>query len=133
MSSGEVRWESYGHHLARKVQKIRQMRGLSQTRLAELAEVSRTTIVNIERNENNRGQAVDPKLSVIYRIALALDVPPAALIPGGAMRVTEVCAEDSRSLEVDFVWPSAPNDSKRFDSRHLVLGHPGEQPTYEKD
>ena len=46
-------WASYALGLGERVRAIRLMRGLSQTRLAELAGVSRSLISNLERNDYN--------------------------------------------------------------------------------
>ena len=51
-------WASYALGLGERVRAIRLMRGLSQSRLAELSGVSRSLISNLERNVYN--------LSLIY-------------------------------------------------------------------
>lgn len=48
---------------------------MTQDDLALLAEISRTSVVNIEKGR----QGVS--LHTLYRLAQALDVPPAALLP----------------------------------------------------
>ena len=56
-----------------RVRALRQERGLSQERLAELAGVHRTYLSSLERGERNVG------LDNINAIAEALGVPPADL------------------------------------------------------
>jgi transcriptional regulator with XRE-family HTH domain len=56
--------------------RLRERRGeMSQEALAERARLSRTSIVNIERGR----QGVS--LATLYRLAAALNVPPAVLLP----------------------------------------------------
>jgi transcriptional regulator with XRE-family HTH domain len=58
----------------RTVRKFRHARGLSQEGLADQANIHRTYIGGIERGERN------PTLTMIVRLAEALDVPPAKLL-----------------------------------------------------
>lgn len=52
-----------------KVKKLREKLGLSQEKLARLADVSTNTIINIES-----GKQTNPTISTIKKIAKALDV-----------------------------------------------------------
>jgi transcriptional regulator with XRE-family HTH domain len=52
----------------------RQQKGLSQEKLAELAQIDRTYVSPIELGKQN------PSLDVIYRIAKALDMPLSIII-----------------------------------------------------
>jgi transcriptional regulator with XRE-family HTH domain len=56
-----------------RIRALRQDRGLSQERLAEMAGVHRTYLSSLERGERN------VSLDNIYAIAEALGVPPAEL------------------------------------------------------
>lgn len=56
------------------LRKIRQARGLSVNRLAEMAGVSNTTIVKVERGQRVRIQA-------IHRLARALNCQPSDIDP----------------------------------------------------
>ena len=58
----------------RTVRRLRQVQGLSQEGLADLANIHRTYIGGIERGERN------PTLTMIVRIAEALGLPPAKLL-----------------------------------------------------
>ncbi len=58
----------------RAVRRIRVSLGLSQEDLADLANIHRTYIGGIERGERN------PTLTMIYRLAEALGVPPTKLL-----------------------------------------------------
>ena len=95
------------------------MRGLSQVRLAELAGVSRSLVSNLERNQYNDDRSADPTISTIYRLAYALRVPPAILLPAAGQEVTEVCweklalvsDETLEALATQINWPRRPEDT----------------------
>lgn len=59
-----------------RVRIARTRRGLSQEQLAHLSDVGRHTVNRVEL------AAHSPTLDVILRLARALDVPPADLMPG---------------------------------------------------
>lgn len=52
-----------------KIKKLREKLGISQEKLARLADVSNNTIINIES-----GKQTNPTISTIKKIAKALDV-----------------------------------------------------------
>jgi transcriptional regulator with XRE-family HTH domain len=52
-----------------KIKRLREKKGLSQERLARLADVSNNTVVNIES-----GKQKNPTVDTISKIAKALDV-----------------------------------------------------------
>lgn len=129
----ETHWASYALGLGERVRAIRLMRGLSQIRLAELAGVSRSLISNIERNDYN-DRAADPTLSTLYRLARALQVPPATLLPGAGEAVVSRYRLQGAvaSLEpIVFSWPSEPEDTARFERAYLQHGAPGGNPRFE--
>lgn len=127
-------WASYALGLGERVRAIRLMRGLSQTRLAELAGVSRSLISNLERNDYN-SKVADPTLSTCYRLASALQVPPAALLPGAAENV-EGCFLTPEAPGVDapapirFQWPRSAQDTARFHDTYLRRGAPQGTPAF---
>ncbi len=50
--------------------------------MANRSGMHRNQVSNLERNHSNRDPYIaDPQLSTIYRLALALSVPPAWLLP----------------------------------------------------
>lgn len=57
------------------LRQARTAKGISQEELADLAGLHRTYIGSVERGERN------PTLVSLYRIAEALDIPAAALLP----------------------------------------------------
>jgi transcriptional regulator with XRE-family HTH domain len=62
--------------LAANVRRLRKERGLTQERLAELADLHMTDIARIET------QGRDPGVKVLAKIAHGLDVPPSKLLKG---------------------------------------------------
>lgn len=87
VSGGDIEWDTYGDSLARRLVTLRKARGLSQEKLAELAGMHRNQISNIERNVSSNDGASDPHMSTMYRLAAALDVAPALLLPDLNRRV----------------------------------------------
>ncbi|MBF4548237.1 helix-turn-helix transcriptional regulator [Corynebacterium afermentans subsp. lipophilum] len=124
-------WASYALGLGERVRAIRLMRGLSQTRLAELAGVSRSLISNLERNDYN-SKVADPTLSTCYRLASALQVPPAALLPGAAENVEgRFPMTDSQApAPIRFQWPRSAQDTARFHDTYLRRGAPQDTPAF---
>ena len=106
---------------------LRRMRRLTQEELASLAGISRNSVSNIERNLNNSGEATDPHLSIVYRLAQALDVPPAVLLPGGDRPVADICSAEE--VGITLVWPRSEDDLLPF--RRAFVQH-GRGPRYEE-
>lgn len=125
-------WASYALGLGERIRALRIMRGLSQTRLAELAGVSRSLVSNIERNDYNE-RAADPTLSTLYRIARALHVPPAMLLPGSLDDVDDAYVlqgPDAKVKAIMFQWPRSPYDTARFSTAYLQPGAPRGTPVF---
>lgn len=61
--------------LANNLKKLREKKGLSQDRLAKLANVANDTIIKIEQGEN-----INPTLETLKKVAKALDVSVDELI-----------------------------------------------------
>ena len=55
--------------MARNLKKLREKKGLSQDRLAKLADVANNTIIKIEQGEN-----INPRLDTLKKVAKALGV-----------------------------------------------------------
>lgn len=130
-------WASYALGLGNRVRALRLMRGLTQARLAELAGVSRSLVSNLERNDYNGDRAADPTLSTVYRLAGALHVPPAALLPGAGQVVDNPftgldAAElgEGGAVAVTVEWPSQPQDTSRFTEAYLKRGAPNAVPRF---
>lgn len=114
----DPQWPSYGVVLGTKLARLRKMRGLTQEQVADRAHLTRNTISMLERNENNHGGPADPVLSTIYRLASALELPPAVLLPAPT-RVPGKFAESTESLDVDLVWPADDYDVMSLRQRKI--------------
>ena len=67
--------ESSKNNIAKTVKRLREKVGLSQEKLARLADVSNNTLINIEA-----GKQDNPTIETLKRIATALNVPIEDLI-----------------------------------------------------
>lgn len=67
--------ESSKNRLAKIVKRLRGKQGLSQEKLARLADVSNNTIINIEA-----GKQDNPTIETLKKVAKALNVPVEDLI-----------------------------------------------------
>lgn len=119
-------WPSYGLRLGRNLHRLRRLRGLTQEQLAALSGIARNSISNMERNLNNAGTAANPQLSTIYRLARALDVPPAVLLPAGDRPVADICAAQEAGIAIR--WPEGQQDLRRF---RRAFAQYGSGPRYE--
>ena len=61
--------------LSKNLKKLREQKGLSQDRLAKLADIANNTIIKIEQGENQ-----NPTLDTLKKIAKALEVSVDKLI-----------------------------------------------------
>lgn len=61
--------ESSKNTISKAVKKLREKRGLSQEKLARIADVSNNTIINIEAGKQN-----NPTIETLKKIAKALEV-----------------------------------------------------------
>jgi len=61
--------------LGQNLKKLREKKGLSQDRLAKLADVANNTIIKIEQGENE-----NPTLGTLKKVAKALDISVDELI-----------------------------------------------------
>jgi transcriptional regulator with XRE-family HTH domain len=68
----------------RQVRRVRQQRKMTQAELADLVQLGRTSIVNIETGHQR------VHLHTVYALANALDVPPAELLPEEPTDTAEV-------------------------------------------
>jgi len=60
---------STNQNLAKNVKRLREAKGLSQEKLARLADVANNTLIKMETGEN-----INPTLETLKRVAKALDV-----------------------------------------------------------
>jgi len=67
--------ESSKNNIAKTIKRLREKMGISQEKLARLADVSNNTIINIEAGKQN-----NPTIETLRKIAKALNVPIEDLI-----------------------------------------------------
>ncbi len=103
MRARTIEWNTYGDSLARRLVTLRRSRGLSQEKLAELAGLHRNQISNIERNVSSNDGVSDPHMSTMYRLAAALDVAPALLLPDLDRRVANRSPEQASAKAISAV------------------------------
>ncbi|WP_026919464.1 helix-turn-helix domain-containing protein [Gordonia shandongensis] len=116
---GSLDWDTYAFAFGHRLQTVRKARGLSQEELAHRCGLHRNAVSNLERATGNSAPHVaDPRLSTVYRLAKALDVPPTYLLPAAeetlplrapeqetATSVSEIEAELRRRLSADDQTP----------------------------
>lgn len=66
---------SKDYPLAKNLKRLREKKGLSQDRLAKLADIANNTIIKIEQGEN-----INPRLDTLRKVAKALEVSVDELI-----------------------------------------------------
>lgn len=128
----ESYWSSYSHALGQRLRILREMRGLTQRKLAQLVQISRTTIANIERNESNTGKATIPGLHIIYSIADVLQVPPAVLLPGVDKKISGALKETEQDFIPAIQWPTKPEDIANYSEVFQISGIFGQSPDFNK-
>ena len=69
---------STSQNLANNIKKLREAKGLSQEKLARLADVANNTLIKMESGENK-----NPTLDTLKKVAKALNVSVDELINGG--------------------------------------------------
>lgn len=99
----ELDWKSYGLSFAERLKWLRHYRSLSQNELAELSGIHRNQISNLERNASRDGGSADPRMSTIYHLARALDVPPEVLLPDSDRLVQRRSGEHSSDRAITMV------------------------------
>jgi len=69
---------SSNQNLAKNIKRLREAKGLSQEKLARLADVANNTLIKMESGENE-----NPTLVTLKKVAKALEVSVDDLINGG--------------------------------------------------
>lgn len=74
-------WLAYARALGLNLQKARAARGLSQERVAHLANIAGFTYQKYEKGESRPGTPMNPQLLTLVSLSQVLDVPLADLLP----------------------------------------------------
>jgi transcriptional regulator with XRE-family HTH domain len=86
--------ENIMRDFAKRLKTIRESKGITLYRLAQLTGLSKQGVINLE------AENADPKLSTLVLLGKALHVPPWELVPGSP-RSTPVGLEEEESTPVD--------------------------------
>lgn len=121
-------WASYGFTFAQNLKRIRRIRGITQQVLAEISGLSRTQVCNLERNENNSGTSADPALSTVYKLALALEVPPSLLLPESGENVSSICTTTGTRTALMHIQSAKVGDGDGENESHLAAHLEGLEP-----
>ena len=93
----DLAWTDYAAEIGFRVSTVRRLRRVSQTELAGVTGVSRTSIQNIEQSKTFRNdEAGNTTLHTLFLIAQALGVEPAVFLPGGVPMAEYDPADRSR-------------------------------------
>ncbi|WP_132994131.1 helix-turn-helix domain-containing protein [Gordonia zhaorongruii] len=102
--SEPLEWSTFAYSFGHRLVTVRNARAMSQDELSERSGIHRNQISNLERATSNREPHVsDPKLSTVYRLARALEVPPAYLLPDLRSLVPVRSAEQASTADLSTV------------------------------
>jgi len=73
---------SLAKNLAERVRKLRESKGLTQERLAQLAEVTTPTYQRLEKGFSASGEPLNPKAFTLLRVCRALGITLSELLEG---------------------------------------------------
>lgn len=83
----DLAWSAYAAEIGHRVSAVRRLRHVSQTELAGVTGVSRTSIQNIEQSKTfQNDEAGNTTLRTLFLIAQALGVEPSVFLPAGVPR-----------------------------------------------
>ncbi|MDK3258348.1 helix-turn-helix domain-containing protein [Blastococcus capsensis] len=98
--SPEWDWPAYAVAFGRRLQRLRKGSGLSQLALAQRAELTPNSVKLLELGRSSGDKPANPELRTVYRLAEALGVTPADLLPS----VADVPTALPREAHADFSW-----------------------------
>jgi transcriptional regulator with XRE-family HTH domain len=81
---GEPTWEEFGREIGVRLQRARELRGLSQERTAHLAGIASYTYQKFEKGESRPGSPLNPRLSTLLALCRVLEVRLEDLVPDPA-------------------------------------------------
>lgn len=79
-ASARPTWETFARDLGVTLARAREVKGLSQERVAHLAGISAYTYQKFEKGESRPGTPMNPQLKTLLALCQVLDIAPAALL-----------------------------------------------------
>lgn len=98
--SPEWDWVAYAAAFGRRLKALRRSCGLSQIALAERAGVTPNNVKLLELGRSSEDRPANPSLRTVYRLAEALGVAPAELLPSAS----DIPAALPREAHATFSW-----------------------------
>lgn len=97
----DLAWPDYSAEIGHRVSTVRRLRRVSQTELAGVTGLSRTSIQNIEQSKTFKNdESGNTTIHTLFLIAQALGVEPSVFIPTGVPQ-SEYGPSDQSRLERD--------------------------------
>jgi transcriptional regulator with XRE-family HTH domain len=81
---GEPTWEEFGREIGVRLQRARELRGLSQERTAHLAGIASYTYQTFEKGASRPGSPLNPRLSTLLALCRVLELRLEDLVPDPA-------------------------------------------------
>ena len=78
---GEPTWEEFGREIGVRLQRARELHGLSQERTAHLAGIASYTYQKFEKGESRPGSPLNPRLSTLLALCRVLEMRLEDLLP----------------------------------------------------
>ena len=80
--SGSARptWDMFARDLGVRLARAREVKGLSQERVAHLAGISAYTYQKFEKGESRPGTPMNPQLKTLLALCQVLDIAPAEML-----------------------------------------------------
>ena len=81
-------WDAFARELGLNLARARSARGLSQERVAHIADISSYTYQKYEKGESRPGTPLNPQLKTLVALSQTLDVPLVELLPSWSPDLT---------------------------------------------
>jgi transcriptional regulator with XRE-family HTH domain len=81
---GDPTWDEFGREIGVRLQRARELRGLSQERTAHLAGIASYTYQKFEKGESRPGSPLNPRLSTLLALCRVLEMRLEDLVPDPA-------------------------------------------------
>ena len=81
---GDPTWDEFGREIGVRLQRARELQGLSQERTAHLAGIASYTYQKFEKGESRPGSPLNPRLSTLLALCRVLEMRLEDLVPDPA-------------------------------------------------